>query len=101
VQLANAFRAAAGHKVDWIHIPALDRSDNAFYAPLRDLERDGARVYLGMIHNMARFEDRMRTARKYLKDFGVGAYCGFGRMPPDGLPRVLGEHLEAMRVLRA
>lgn len=96
VALANAFRAAAGRKVDWIHIPALDRADDAFFAPLRELEPAGARVYLGMIHNMERFDDRMRTARKYLKDFGVGAFCGFGRMPPEELPRVLLEHQQAI-----
>ena len=57
------------------------------------------RIYLGMVHNMARFRERVAAARKYLPDFGVGGYCGFGRMPPAEMPRVLQEHQEAMRLL--
>ena len=58
VKLANAFVAASGRAVDWIHIPVLDRSDDAFFAPLRELDPQGARVYLGAIHNMTRFKER-------------------------------------------
>ncbi|HEX6363309.1 MAG TPA: hypothetical protein VFZ93_10155 [Albitalea sp.] len=96
VKLANAFIEASGRKVDWLHIPVLDRSDDAFYSPLRKLKPEGARVYLGMVHNMERFDERLRTARKYLKDFGVGAFCGFGRMPSAELQRVLLEHQQAI-----
>ncbi len=41
VKLANAFVAASGRRVDWIHIPVLDRSDDAFFAPLKDLDPQG------------------------------------------------------------
>jgi hypothetical protein len=53
-----------------------------------------------MVHNMPRFKARLATARKYLKSFGVGAYCGFGRMPPKELTRVLKEHKEAVKLVR-
>jgi hypothetical protein len=101
VKLANAFVAASGRKVDWIHIPVLDRSDDAFFAPLKELKPQGARVYLGMIHNMPGFAARLATARKYCADFGLGAYCGFGRVPPAELPIILDQHLEAARALRS
>jgi hypothetical protein len=97
VQLANGFIEVSGRKVDWMHIPVLDRSDDFFFSPLADLKPQGARVYLGVVHNMERFGERVATARKYLKDFGIGAFCGFGRMSPDELPRVLNEHLQAVR----
>jgi hypothetical protein len=42
------------------------------------LKPQGARVYLGAIHNMERFQARIAVARKYLPEFGLGAYCGFG-----------------------
>jgi hypothetical protein len=84
--------------VDWIHIPVLDRSDDLFYAPLRELQPQGARVYLGAIHNMPRFEKRLATARKYLLDFGLGAYCGFGRQPISELPNILNDHLRAAQI---
>jgi hypothetical protein len=98
VELANGFVKASGRKVDWIHLPVLDRSDDAFFAPLNDLQPQGARVYLGMIHNMAGFKPRLQTARKYLADFGLGAYCGFGRLPASDLPKVLTDHLEAAEI---
>jgi hypothetical protein len=98
VKLANGFVAASGRKVDWIHIPVLDRSDDAFFEALADLKPQGARVYLGMVHNMANFKPRLKTARKYLPDFGLGAYCGFGRLPVSALPTVLSDHLEAAEI---
>jgi hypothetical protein len=100
VQLANAFISASGRKVDWIHLPILDRSDDAFFAPLQELAPQGARVYLGMIHNMARFKARYAAARKHVADFGLGAYCGFGRMPVGDLPGVLAAHLQAVEIVR-
>jgi len=98
VKLANGFVAASGRKVDWIHIPVLDRSDDAFFEALADLKPQGARVYLGMVHNMANFKPRLKTARKYLPDFGLGAYCGFGRLPVSALPTVLSDHLQAAEI---
>jgi hypothetical protein len=101
VKLANAFVAASGRRVDWIHIPVLDRLNDAFVAPLRHLNPQGARVYLGAIHNMARFRDRIAAARKYLPNFGLGAYCGFGRLPVSELPSVLADHLKALELATA
>ncbi|HEX4407832.1 MAG TPA: hypothetical protein VH206_03565 [Xanthobacteraceae bacterium] len=98
VKLANAVVTASNRKVDWIHIPVLDRSDDAFYAPLAALQPQGARVYLGAIHNMARFKERLAVARKYLPDFGLGAYCGFGRQPPSELHNILADHLTAVKL---
>ena len=76
----------------------LDRSDDAFFAPLANLKPQGARVYLGAIHNMERFGERIATARKYLPDFGLGAYCGFGRLPPSELANIRADHLNAVEI---
>jgi hypothetical protein len=100
VDLINAAVAATGRRVDWVHIPALDRTDDAFYAPLARLDPRGARVYLGMIHSMDSFEKRLAAARKALPDFGMAAYCGFGRTPPEGLPQVMKDHLKALELDR-
>jgi hypothetical protein len=97
VAIANAFVAASGRRVDWIHIPVLDRADDAFFRPLAGLRPEGARIYLGVVHNMAGFEVRVAAARRHLPDFGLGAYCGFGRLPPELMPAVLDEHLEALK----
>jgi hypothetical protein len=95
VALANAVVEGSGRRVDWIHIPVLDGADDRFLAPLADLKPRGARVYLGVIHHMDGFAARVATARKYLPEFGVAAYCGFGRMPPAQMAAVLEEHRQA------
>ena len=90
----------APRRVDWLHIPVLDRSDDAFFAPLAKLRPGKTRIYLGVIHNMERFADRVATARRYLPDFGLAAYCGLGRVPPAQVPAVLDEHRKAMVAAR-
>jgi hypothetical protein len=101
VELINASVVAAGRRTDWIHVPTLDRADDAFYAPLAGLQRGDARVYLGMIHSMSSFRERLAVARKFLPDFGLGAYCGLGRTPPEQLPQLLADHLQAVELLNA
>ncbi len=98
VELVNAVVAAVPRRVDWVHIPTLDRGDDDFYRPLARLDLGGARPYLGMIHNMPSFTRRLDVARKYLPDFGLAAYCGFGRNPPEDMPRTLEDHLTALRL---
>ena len=48
---------------------------------------------------MDTFDQRLAVARKYLSDFGLGAYCGFGRLPPTELPKILDEHLRAVALV--
>ena len=100
VALANAVVESSGRRVDWIHIPVLDNVSEAFFAPLKDLRPRGARVYLGVIHHMDGFKDRIAAARKYLPDFGLAAYCGFGRISPSDMPVVLQEHQQAINAVR-
>ena len=97
VALANAVIEYSGRRVDWIHIPVLDGADDAFLAPLKDLRPREARVYLGVIHHMGGFKERIAAARKFLPDFGLAAYCGFGRIAPGEMPVVLNEHLQAIK----
>ena len=80
VQLANGFVAASGRRVDWIYPPILDCSDHAFFAPLKTLQPDAARVYLGMFHNMANFKARLQTARRFSQTSDLPLIAGFGRV---------------------
>jgi len=98
VELVNAAVVASRRRVDWVHIPTLDTINEAFYAPLANLDAKGARVYLGAIHNMATLQARLAIARKFLPNFGLAAYCGFGRTPPAELPGILRDHLTALRI---
>lgn len=95
VAMANGFASASGRRVDWLHIPVLDRDDDIFYEPLAELKPNGASVYLGAIHNMSGFKARISVAQKFLPEFGVAAYCGMGRVPPEALKGVLEDHLLA------
>ena len=97
VQLANATIEASGRRVDWVHIPVLPDVKESFFAPLKDLRLRGARVYLCVVHHMEGFKERIALARKYLPEFGLAAYCGFGRIPPADMPAVLNEHLQAIK----
>jgi hypothetical protein len=98
VELVNAAVVASRRRVDWVHIPTLDTINEAFYAPLANLDAKGARVYLGAIHNMATLQARLAIARKFLPNFGLAAYCGFGRTPPAEMPQILRDHLAALGI---
>jgi hypothetical protein len=98
IDLANATVAATKRRVDWVHIPTLDTTDEKFYAPLARLDAPGADIYLGAIHNMATLKARLAVARQYLPRFGLAAYCGFGRTPPVELPRILQDHIAALDI---
>jgi hypothetical protein len=100
VELANAIIGGAGRRVDWVHVPLLPRVDDPYYAPLAGLRTADTRVFLGMIHNMESFADRLAAARRHLREFGVAAYCGFGRRPPSELPDILRDHILAVDLLR-
>ncbi|MSQ52466.1 MAG: hypothetical protein EXR28_11305 [Betaproteobacteria bacterium] len=100
VELINASIEAAGRKTDWVHIPTLDRLDPAHYAPLRELQTGDARLYLGMIHSMDSLARRVEVAHSVIPDFGLAAYCGFGRIPPEQLPQILEDHQKAVEILR-
>lgn len=99
VRMANAGIAAAGRHVDFIHMPVpLDRDDDAYFAPLKDLKAVDARVYLGLIHYKDGVEGARRraaAARRYLPEFGIATECGFARRPPDqDIDRLLVLHAE-------
>ena len=98
VELINASVTATGRRVDWVHIPTLDNTDDAFYAPLAKLDLKGARPYIGMIHSMPSFAQRLAVARKFLPDFGLAAYCGFGRVPPEEMKQVMADHMAALKI---
>ena len=100
VELANGIKQATGRSIDWIHIPALDTEDEGFYASLADLALGHTRVYLGLVHTMETFEARYRVARKFLPDFGLGAYCGMGRLEPEAVPGSFKDHVKAVEIAR-
>jgi hypothetical protein len=102
VGLSNEAVKRINRHVDYVHMPVVPSPDDAFLAPLRDLNIGNTRVFLGLIHPQDGLEGarrRINLAKNYLKDFGIGAVCGFGREDPKELGSILDVHKEAARSL--
>jgi len=101
VRFLNDIVARTPRRVDFVHLPLLDRSDAEYAAPLADLKVGDAEIYLGMVHNLPSFATRLANARRYLPTFKLAAPCGFGRIAPDQVAHVMREHEEALRLFAA
>ena len=106
VRMANFAVANSGRTVDWLHLAGpryLRSEDRAFFRPLVDLEPGDARVFLGIvlpIDGAAGLRRRHDTASRYLDDFGVAMYCGFGRQPGADGTETMREHAAVVRTVR-
>jgi len=91
VRLANEAVARAGRRVDYVHMPVMPDAGDAFFVPLADLAIGDTRPYLGIVldDGLDQFERRARGVRRYLADFGIASYCGWGREDPARLPEIL------------
>ncbi|MGZ8359888.1 MAG: hypothetical protein ACXWUX_05155 [Allosphingosinicella sp.] len=100
VSLANAIAAAATHPLAYVHMPVpIARDDEAYFAPLRDLELDeGTEVYLGLVHDDGHVavQRRIAAASRFLPTFGVATECGIARKrTPEMVKRLIRAHAEA------
>ena len=106
VRMANFAVASSGRTVDWLHLAGpryLRSEDKSFFRPLADLEARDARVFLGVvlpIDGAAGLRRRVATASRYITDFGVAMYCGFGRQPGQDGTETMREHAEVVRAVR-
>lgn len=96
VEMMEGIVAATRRHIDFLHIPVpRDRTDDAYYAPLRGWKRPaGTMLYLGLLHHDDDAGDRARiaVARRLVDDFGLSAECGWGRTEPGRLPGLLKGH---------
>jgi hypothetical protein len=79
-----------------------NRNDDAYFAPLSDLDIGEAKLYLGLVHHTDGGEGarrRLGTARKYITGFGIATECGFGRRPKETIPELLQIHREVATAL--
>jgi len=106
VRMANFAVANSGRTVDWLHLAGpryLRSEDRSFFRPLVDLEPLDARVFLGIvlpIDGAAGLRRRVDTASRYISDFGVAMYCGFGRQPGKDGTETMREHAEVVTAVR-
>jgi hypothetical protein len=106
VRMANFAVAESGRTVDWLHLAGpryLRSEDRSFFRPLVDLEPGDARVFLGIvlpIDGERGLKRRHATASRYLAEFGVAMYCGFGRQPGRDGMETMREHRRVVASLR-
>jgi hypothetical protein len=84
VELANLIATHVERGIQWIHMPVpVDRLDDEFYAPLRDLQLHAeTELFLGLVHVQDGVEGtrrRMAVASKYAERFGIASECGISR----------------------
>lgn len=91
VRLANEAVVRAGRRVDYVHMPVMPDADDAWFGPLDGLAIGDTWPFLGIVldDGLEAFERRARAAHRYLPDFGIASYCGWGREEPARVPTLL------------
>ena len=96
VEMANGIFSRAARSIEFIHLPVpRDRTDDAFFAPLKSLKLPtGCELILGLVHegDAAGTKARLAAARRVALVAGIGTECGWGRKNPERLPGVLAAH---------
>jgi hypothetical protein len=100
VDLANCLAREIARPIELIHMPVpRDRSDDAYFEPLRRLKLAPAtQLCLGLVHHtdgLAGTRRRLATAEKYVQNFAIATECGFGRRPVETIPELLRIHAAA------
>lgn len=96
VRMSNEAKRRVGRRLDYVHMPVVRQPNDAFFAPLDDLEVGDTKVFLGIVHTdgIDDFRRRRDLARKHLDTFGIGSVCGYGRVEPELLPEILRIHAQ-------
>lgn len=94
VDVALAVIKGAKRQLNWVHMPVpKSRTDEAYFSPLKRLvlELGTTTLFLGLVHagDEKGTRERMKTAEKFVRDFGVATECGMGRTPPGDLDSIL------------
>ena len=103
VKVANMATQQVHRTIDFFHMPVpRDRHDEKYFAPLRDLEIQAGKLFLGLIHHtdgLVGTKNRIDQAKKVISNFGIATECGFGRRPIEQMPALLSIHREAAAYL--
>lgn len=99
VSIANGIVAGLDRPLTWLHMPVpRDRSDEAYYAPLRELRlASETELYLGLVHltgGVTGTQQRIQAAHAVIPhiNFGVATECGMGPRAAETIPELLQIH---------
>jgi hypothetical protein len=98
VEMYNLLLTAAGRPIAYVHMPVpIERNDDAYFAPLVNLAKSPrTELYLGLLHledGVGGAAERIASAKRVVRDFGVAAECGLGHWSdPQSVVRMLELH---------
>ena len=103
VDMAMRLDKAVKRPINLIHMPVpLNRSDDAYFAPLRRLSlRPEAELALGLVHYTDGLEGtarRMAVADRFVQNYTIATECGFGRRKAETIPELLRIHARAAEI---
>lgn len=84
VEMAHLIARHVPRAIAWMHMPVpIERSDDAFFAPLRELRLGPeTELYLGLVHARDGVEGtrtRIAAASRVVERFGIASECGISR----------------------
>jgi methionine synthase II (cobalamin-independent) len=92
-EFANTLTGAVARSITYVHMPVpIDRSDDAYFEPLRQLKLSpGTELFLGLVHSdgVEATRKRIETSAKYVAEFGIATECGMARRRTPELVRTL------------
>jgi hypothetical protein len=103
VAVANALATNTPHRVDYFHLAPMPEPEDEFFAPLADLDVGDAKIFMGLElgDGVEALKARTRQVRRYLPEFGLAHYCGYGRDSRERLPKLLDDLGSAAGSLRS
>jgi hypothetical protein len=98
-RISNSLSRSVNRSIEWIHMPVpRDRTDDRYFAPFSNLRlQPQTRIFLGLIHHtdgIVGATARMKTAGRYVGEFGVATECGLGRRKPETIMPLLKLHAQ-------
>ena len=97
VRMANIASSASPRPLDYVQMPVpRDRTDDAYFAPLKDFDGSRTRLYIGLVHFTDGVEGTLKRVesfrRHYKGEFGIATECGWGRRQRDTIPALMEIH---------
>jgi hypothetical protein len=97
VKMANLAVTNAGRRFDYIQMPVPgNRSDDDYFAPLKDLDIGTTKLYIGLVHLTDGVDGtlkRLETFRRHYNGaYGVATECGWGRRQADTIKPLMDLH---------